>query len=304
MTTFKWLASCVLAANMVPALPAKTHCPGNVASVPLHLLNGYQMVVAVSVNHSGPYQFLLDTGTQTTTIDPSLAVELGLTTQGAEAIAGVGFQTSASSAQLNLLEAGSHEVANLKVLVYSLHNFQSNRLTIQGVLGEDFLEHFDVLIDNAHSLLCLDDSAAMRAGVKGPHIALVMPVQTPDGAPLSRSLIVESRLSDAMRPVRLWLDSGTNVPFLYNPSEYMARRTSQYAPQQGTGGNGQQHVYVALPAQDLKIGPVELPSVTFFTFAGTSKGSSISEFDGLLTTGLLGRIFICHADHFVILDPR
>jgi hypothetical protein len=50
MTTFKWLASCVLAANMVPALPAKTHCPGNVASVPLHLLNGYQMVVAVSVN--------------------------------------------------------------------------------------------------------------------------------------------------------------------------------------------------------------------------------------------------------------
>ena len=84
-----------------------------------------------------------------------------------------------------------------------------------------------------------------------------MPAQTPEGAP-SRSLIVESRLSDATRPVRLWLDSATNVPFLYNPSEYLARRTSQNAPQQGTGGNGQQRVYVALPVQDLKIGRLEL----------------------------------------------
>jgi hypothetical protein len=303
MTNFKWLACFVLAVTMVPALPAKTHCPGNVASVPLHLLNGYLMSVPVSINHSDPYQFLLDTGTQTTTIDPSLAVELGVTTQGAESIAGVGFQTAASSAQLNLLEIGSHTVAKQKVLVYSLRNLQSSGLNIQGVLGEDFLEHFDVLIDNAHSLLCLDDSPAMRAGVKGPHIALVTAAQTPDGAPLSRSLIVESRLSDAMRPVRLWLDSGTNVPFLSNPSEYLAR-TSENALQPGTGANGQRRLYVALPAQDLKIGPIELPKVAFFTFAGASKDSRISEFDGLLTTGLFGRIFICHADHFVVLEPR
>jgi hypothetical protein len=304
MTSFKRLVCFVLAATMGPALPAKTHCPGNVASVPLHLLNGYLMIVSVFVNHSGPFQFLLDTGTQTTTVDPSLAVELGLTTQGAESIAGVGFQTSASSAQLSQLEAGSHAVANQKVLVYSLDNLQSYGLNIQGVLGEDFLEHFDVLIDNAHALLCLDDSAAMRTGVKGPHIALVIPVQTPDGAPLSRSLIVESRLSDAMRPVRLWLDSGTNVPFLYNPSEYLAQKTSQNAPQQGTGGNGQQRVYVGLPPQDLKIGPLEMSKVAFFTFAGASKDSRISDFDGLLTTELFGRIFICNADHFVVLEPR
>jgi hypothetical protein len=34
MTTFKWFASLVLAATIVPALAAKTHCPGNAASVP------------------------------------------------------------------------------------------------------------------------------------------------------------------------------------------------------------------------------------------------------------------------------
>ena len=57
MATFKWFASFVLAATMVSTLPAETHCPGNVASVPLRLVNRYQMIVAVSVNHSGPTTF-------------------------------------------------------------------------------------------------------------------------------------------------------------------------------------------------------------------------------------------------------
>ena len=57
-------------------------------------------------------------------------------------------------------------------------------LHIRGILGEDFLEHFDMLIDNVHRLLCLDNSAAMRTEVKGPHIPLITPPQTADGAPL------------------------------------------------------------------------------------------------------------------------
>ena len=82
MSTFKRFASFVLAATSVPALPAEPHCPGNVASVPFHLTNSYQTIVAVSVNHFGPYNFLLDTGTQVTMVDPSLAAELDLNTQG------------------------------------------------------------------------------------------------------------------------------------------------------------------------------------------------------------------------------
>src|SRR6266568_3577850 len=184
MTNFKWLASFVLAATMVPTLLAETHCPGNVASVPFRLVNRYQMIVAVSVNHSGPYDFLLDTGTQMTMVDPALAAELDLNTQGSAGVAGVGFLASAPVAQLDLLEAGSHGVANQKVLVFDFQNSHSVDLHIfRGVLGEDFLGEFDVLIDNAHNLLCLDDSSAMAADVKGPHIALVTPARTANGMP-------------------------------------------------------------------------------------------------------------------------
>jgi tetratricopeptide (TPR) repeat protein len=95
MFAFKWFASFVLAATIVPALPAEPHCPGNVASVPFRLVNRYQMMVAVLVNHSGPYNFLLDAGTQMTMVDPAWATELHLNAQGLAGVAGVGFHASA-----------------------------------------------------------------------------------------------------------------------------------------------------------------------------------------------------------------
>jgi hypothetical protein len=304
MKNFKIFAFLVLAVATVSTLSAETRCPANVASITFRLINDHQMIVPVSINHAGPYNFLLDTGTQITMVDPSLASELHLATEGQARVASVGTQASASFARLDRLEAGTHAVANQKVLVYDLANLDATGLHIQGVLGEDFLEKFDMLIDNAHRLLCLDDSTAMRADVKGPHIPLLAPAQTPDGAPLSTSLIVSVRLSDGMRPVRLKLDSGANVCFLYNTSEYMDLDLFHGASLNGGGANSQHRTYTALPPQSVNISSVQLSKVPFVTLAGARKDSRTSDFDGLLTLGLFRRIFIDHADHFAVLESR
>jgi hypothetical protein len=292
-----------------PTLMAKSHCPGNVATVPFRIVNRYQIVLAVSINHSGPYDFLLDTGTQITMVDPSLAVELHLHTAGAAMVSGTGFHESASFTQLDTLEAGSHALANQKVLVYGLLNLRSVDRHIRGILGEDFLEHFDLLIDYAHRLLCFDDSAVMRAEIKGPHIALVTPTQTADGVPLPSLVIVAARLSGETRPVRLMLDSGANIPYLYNTSQRLVAQSM--APISfggkslvGSGADGSQHVFSALPPQEVKIGALKLPSVTFLTLAYAQKNSDTTQFDGLLTTDLFRRVFISRIDHFVVLEPR
>jgi hypothetical protein len=256
------------------------------------------MIVPVSVNHSGPYLFLLDTGMQITSIDQSLAVDLHLEAQGAAVVAGAGSRQAASVAQLDLLEAGSHAVPNTRVLVYDLQ-----KLHVQGILGEDFLEHFDMLIDNAHRLLCLDNLAAMRARVNGPHIPLVVAAVPEDGVALPGLLIIAVRLSDGMRPVRLMLDSGTNSPVLYNTSQYMALPLSQNLPIRGNGVDGAQRIFLALPLQDVRIDSLELSRVPFFTLAGAQKDARIKGFDGVLPTGLFRRVFIDHADHFAILEP-
>ena len=294
--------SVFLASITVPILQAEAHCPGNVASVPLHLVNRYLFVVAVSINHSGPYNFLLDTGTQTTAVDGSLAGELHLNLEGAPVVEGIGFQATASSARLDLLAAGPHGVANQTVVVYDFPSPAAGGLPIRGVLGEDFLEHFDMLIDNSHSLVCLDDSGAMRAGMKGPHTPLVSPGQAGDGDASPRSLIVEARLSDQAGPVRLWLDCGANVSFLFKLSDYLARKVDRNVPLQGMGGNAAQTSYLALPAQDMKIASLKLQNVAFLTPAVRQMNLQITEFDGLLSTWLFRRVFIDHADHFAVLE--
>ena len=63
----------------------------------------------------------------------------------------------------------------------------------------------------------------------------------------------------------------------------------------GGGANGSQRAFTALPAQELKIGSVDIGKVTFITLAGATKDSRTSDFDGLLTTGMFKRIMIDHA---------
>jgi hypothetical protein len=302
MTYLKWLALVVLSATTVPALPAQTKCPGNAASVPLRPVNRYLMIVAVSINDSGPYDFLLDTGTQVTTIDASLAAELNLHTQGSAVVTGVGSPAPAMFVQVDRIELGSKVLTEQKAVVYDLPRLKSIDLQIHGILGEDFLEHFDMLIDNGHHLLCLDNSAAMRAAISGTHVALLAPAQEPVGAPLAKSLIVSVGLSDGMRPVRLKLDSGTNTPFLYSISKYMALGLFRGASWHGSGANGKQQAFMALPPQNVKIGSLELAKVLFVTLVGAQTDSRNLEFDGLLSTGLFRRVFISHNDHFAVLD--
>jgi hypothetical protein len=303
MTTFQWFSNLVFAATIVPTLAAETHCPANAASVPLRFVNGHQIVLAVSINRNGPYNFLLDSGTQITMIEPSVAAELHLDTQSGAKFVGAGSLQSASVAQLDLVEAGSHAVAKQTVLVYDLKGLQSADLQIRGILGEDFLEHFDMLIDNAHSLLCLDNSAAMRAAVKGPHIPLLAPSEPEDGVPLPGLLIIAARLSDGTRPVRLVLDSATTAPVLFDTSQYMSVRPAYDVPLSASGVDGAQQILSALPPQDVRIGSVELPRVPFFSLAGVQKDARLKGVDGVLATVLFRRLFISYADRFVVLDP-
>jgi hypothetical protein len=300
VTNFRWIASLVVAATMTSAMSAETKCPGNVESVPLHPVNGYQMIVAVEVNHSGPYNFLLDTGTQFTMIDPSLAAELNTKGEDAIPVDGTGFRSAAASTLLGPVEIGSHAVAHVAAVVFSLKNLKGVNLSIRGVLGEDFLKHFDMLIDNGDRLLCLDETGAMRADVSGPRVALVTASEMEDVPP--NSLLFTVQLADVPRPIRLKLDSGATASVLYDASQLKVGQRVHDSARHGSGTDGARRNFVALPVQNIKIGPVDLRAVPFFALAGAEKDGRTSDFDGLLTTGLFKRVFIDHADHFAVLE--
>jgi Aspartyl protease len=305
VTTLKWLASLVLAATIVPTIAAETHCPGNIASLPFHLVQRSRIIVPVVINRTGPYEFLVDTGTGSTIVDPLLATELHLKTRGSAEVVGVGFSTAASFAYLDLLEAGSHSVTNHPVEVEDLQPVQAADLHFRGIIGGDFLGHFDVLMDYAHSMLCLDDTKVMQAAVKGGHIALVTPSQTPDEVPLTTLLIIPVHLSGfGARQLLLMLDSGANASFLFNHAVNLAPGLRQTRQRDGYGADGVKRGFSILPPQSMQIGSFNIQQVSFAAPVDSGENALTSKEDGLLTTGLFRRVFISYADRFVVLEPR
>jgi hypothetical protein len=306
MTIFKWFASVTLVTTIFPVLQAEPHCPENVDSLRLRSVQRSQIIAPVVINHTGPYDFLVDTGTQITMVDPSLAAELHLKIQGTSAVVvGVGLRTAGSLARLDFLEAGSRGIANPLVVVQNLENLKATDPHIRGILGGNFLGHFDVLIDNAHSLLCLDDAKLMRQEVKGEHIALVTPTQPEEEALFTVPLIIPVYLSGSgTRRLLLQLDSGTNVPFLYDPGKYLALELFVRTPRRGRSIDGVERAFAVLPPQDLRIGNHICHQISFVTPAGNkNRYTPKIQVDGLLTTGLFRRVYISYADRFVVLEP-
>lgn len=105
---------------------------------------------------------------------------------------------------------------------------------------------------------------------------MVTPAPTTDDAPLAKSLMLAARMSDGNRPLLLKLDSGTNVPLLYNPFEYLATGQRENVLLQASSADGMPRTFTALPAQDVHLGSVELHRVSFIAVLFPSKRSKNS----------------------------
>ena len=93
----------------------------------------------MSLNHSGPYEFLVDTGSEITIMEPSLAAELHLERKGsADVVTGVR-HTETGVVSPEVIEVGSHAFHGRLLSVASLAQFQARKGGIRGILGEDLL---------------------------------------------------------------------------------------------------------------------------------------------------------------------
>jgi hypothetical protein len=245
----------------------------------------------------------VDTGSQVTVIDPSLALELDLKPQGTVGLISVASFAQASVTVLDRLEAGSNVVEKPLVVVQDLGQIQAADSRIRGVLGENFLAHFDLLIDYGGKLLCLDETSAMRESVHGEHIPLVSPQDPASELPFTERLVVSVHLSGAgTRPTLLQLDSGSDGLILYARREETKLRL--LATLQGDNVNKAQQAFAVLPPQDMRIGSRTLSRVSFVTPLRPGKDLPGRQEDGLLPTLLFQRVFISASDHYVVFDPR
>jgi Aspartyl protease len=304
MSLAKRFVAASLAALALSALHAQPRCPGNVATLALRRIPDDLIVVRVRINRTGPYDFLVDTGSQITTIDPVLASDLHLRIEGTTGVSGVATQSRSAFAFLDLIEVGSRSVPLSLAVIQDIAELQAADPRIRGILGESFLSHFDLLIDNRQQTLCLDESRTLAQAVKGEHIPLEQPHGPRDDLPFTRPMIVSVRLTTVdVDPVLLRLDSGSNAALLYAAQPRLLRASVGRTPVLKRVVNGVEQAFAVLPAQDILVGARLVRQVSFvIPMNGVGSGPSPRE-DGLLPTSAFERVFISYSQNYAALDP-
>ena len=232
------------------------------------------------------------------------ARSLRLKPQGTTGVDGVATHARNTFAYLELVQAGTHSVANSLVVIEDLVQLKAADPRIRGILGENFLGHFDMLIDNRQHTLCLDDSNTLAASVKGERLALAEPRGSQVDLPFTKPLIVSLKLS-AFDPatVLLRLDSGSIAPLLYSEITRIRKGSIAPASHLKRATNGGEQAFAVLPPQDLHVGVHSIQNVSFVVPLNSVGGKGVPREDGLLPTMAFQRVFISYQAHYATLEP-
>jgi hypothetical protein len=191
------------------------------------------------------------------------------------------------------------------VVVHDPGPIQAADPRIRGVLGENFLAHFDVLIDYGRRLLCLDEANLMGKYLLGERIPLVTSKHPETDLPFCPRLVVSVNLSDTgTRPILLQLDSGSDGAILYAGNRELEEPLLKRAELQGPEVSDARRAFAVLPPQDMRLGSRIVRKLSFVTPASGSNNVPDREEDGILATVLFQRVYVSHSDRFVIFDPR
>jgi hypothetical protein len=300
-------ASPLLAINLLlfsaSSLFSEPSCPGDVASVRYHSLGRSQIAIPVTINGSGPYEFMVDTGSQLTIIDPALASQLRLEPEGSTGLTAVSSSLQTQLVMPETVEAASHSVSRLLAAVGSLGQNQATHPDVRGILGETFLAHFDLLIDYRHKILCIDDGSRLREALRGERIPLQVQEDRQSDIRFPQPYLISAHLPGSGKQNRLlWLDSGTEVALVYNDFGDSISWIGDQLTAQGTSAVAGKQSFKVLAPEDVTIGSTLLPAIAFVTPLGKSRTRHLE--DGLLPTALFHRVFLSYAEHFAVLDPK
>ena len=150
---------------------AATPDPATNTNLQVRTIGAYLMVVGVSINDRGPFDFLVDTGTNTTLIDPELAKELELTPKDSLQLASLASATNVQRYYLQTFRVGPAAVSNQEALAMPLPQITALDSKIRGVLGMNFLLHFSFRLNYDRRTLELypfPEAADVPTGLRVP----------------------------------------------------------------------------------------------------------------------------------------
>ena len=262
------------------------------------LLHDYLIIVPVSVNGEGPFNFLLDTGTNTTLIDDELAAQLGLRPFERVSLDTIAGTRVVPRVELSSLTLAGKTLDGLEALCVDLRSVRSIDAQIRGVVGWNFLSEFNFLLDYAERRVTLGDG---REGDLLRPLGLKFPIDVEDGRPLVRVRVPPFRETAAAR-LRLIIDSAVPRLALYGraaPALDDGRREGLWVEVSTAVGNGDVRGGVV---KSLQVGDETFRHLPVLLVSRGAEDEPLAA-DGLLPTSLFRSIYF-GKEGFVILNPR
>jgi hypothetical protein len=256
------------------------------------------MIVPVMVNGSRPFDFALDTGSSATAIDPRLAKKLALRTNGKSVVElGIKEISDRQLVHVDTLSVGKGTIASLDLILRGSLKGAGSR--ISGILGEDFLRNFDLVIDNQHHVVFFDpNSGTLALGLQGEHLEVAT-----NGiyrGEKTRNRVILKGHSDEFGSTTFLVDSGVNNLIVLLPQSRW-RLLGSPSASLITDASGATKETPARTQSVRKLSFGEKHLMNLIALALSSQDEA--DVDAFLPTGIFNRIFICHSDNYVILDP-
>jgi hypothetical protein len=183
-------------------LPGAAVLQGN--ALKMNVVAGRPVVDGVYLNGQGPFRFLVDTGAQTNQMEASLVVQLDLKPGFRMEVATVAGASLIPGGSVSEVELGDAVAFHQEFLFTSLDAVHAVAPGVRGVLGEEFLSHFDYLLDFAGCRMVI--GAREPESGSGSNLVLT-DLLTMDGLPI----IVTDK-------GKLILDSGAETAILFASS--------------------------------------------------------------------------------------
>jgi len=136
-------------ASTSASISSKTSAKG-VITVPVKVVRA-KVTVPVTFNNSVTSYLAIDTGAAQTMISKRLARDLRLLSLALEGRRGIGGSVTVDVGRVESIKVGDAEVTNMRV---SIHDHGLDR-DYEGLLGFDFLGHFNMSLDSAKQVLVL-----------------------------------------------------------------------------------------------------------------------------------------------------
>lgn len=155
-----------------------------------------RMTVPVLIGKSGPYDFLIDTGSERTVLSRQVAQGLGLPVTGNGVVVGV-----AGSHQVELVDVEEISLGKRTYYTLTAPLLEAEHIGAQGIVGLDSLQDQRVLIDFGANRIAIGDAASL-GGTKG--FEIVVKAKRRSGQLIMTNAIIDGVHTDVV------LDTGSD----------------------------------------------------------------------------------------------